>query len=55
MAQEDISSQQSSLWNPKIKLKFKKSILVSFFPSFSNSFAAFVDKEDANELNGEKK
>ena len=32
-----------------------KGIFVSFLPSYSNSFAAFTDWEEATELNGEKK
>ena len=42
---------------PKNKVEVKKvlPIFISFLPSFSNSFAAFTDKEYANELNEIKK
>ena len=50
IVQEDISRNSIALWNPKIKLKFKSYLCL--FSSFSNSFAVFMDKENANELNG---
>ena len=43
--------------NPEIKT-FKRYLLSSspfLFPSLSNSFAAFADKENADELNGVEK
>ena len=39
--------------NPKLKLKFKRYLRL-FIPSFSNYFAAYTDKVDANEINGLK-
>ena len=57
MGPEGVSHYGIAILNPKNKAEIQKvsPIFVSlFFPSFSNSFAAFTDKDNVNEWNGEE-